>query len=93
MVEVMKLITRVEVSGIKYSEGGDLEEDPDSITSIDLRTPTLFIPLIIIDPDSSASGLSIESRIVIALKPNITDSSETDPLSEKTIRASFCNLQ
>jgi hypothetical protein len=38
MVEVIKLTTRVDVSGIKYSYGGDFEADPDSITSIALST-------------------------------------------------------
>jgi hypothetical protein len=93
MVEVMKLTTRVDVSGIKYSYGGDFEAVPDSIISIALSTLLALIPPIIIEPDSRASGLSIELRIVIALKPNITASSETEPLSEKTNRDSFCNLQ
>ena len=93
MVEVIKLTTRVDASGIKYSYGGDFEADPDSVTSIALSTLLAFIPPITIEPDSRASGLSIESRIVIALNPSITATSETEPQSEKTNIASFFNFQ
>ena len=88
----MKLTTRVEESGIKYSEGADFEITPLSKMSMASIIPADDIPDIKIDPASRASGRSIESRIVIAGNPKITDSSLTDPLSENTILASFCNL-
>ena len=89
----MKFNTLVEESGIKYSIGGDFDEAPNSMTSMAFNTLFLFIPASITDPDSSASGLSIEFLIVTALNPKITASSETEPLSESTNREFFCNLQ
>ncbi len=48
-------------------------------------------PVIMIEPVSSASGRSIESRSVTAGKPRIDDSSEIVPQSESTQAAAICS--
>ena len=49
---------------------------------MDCRTVSISNPVIIIEPESNASGRSIDSLNVIAGKPNIDDSSLIVPLSE-----------
>ena len=88
----MKFVTRVEESEMEYSCGGVCDDGPDSIIEMDSRIPSLVNPDISTQPDSSASGLSIESLIVTAGNPKITASSLTEPLSERTTLASSCNL-
>jgi len=83
-VEIKNLRTLIENAGDSYPSGYDIARSKESSCSIDRTRFSGLRPVMIMEPASRASGLSIESRSVTAEKPINEDSSLTVPEPEIT---------